>query len=162
MDTQDALKRLCALITVVGEDVFKSKVPHDCFCGENPAALAHGGAKVDWQVINFIEEAVREKIDGMSAKLEDFLNKSIKSGYCPQCGSDQKGEKIPQEYIDRGLYREGLTHYSRTIGVEYGYNHPARYDGVSEWNCPDCGYREGRWSGKALADGEYEPRWGGK
>ena len=51
--------------------------------------------------------------------------------------------------------------YSRLIGVEYAYGHKDRYDGVSEWRCPDCGVRVGRWSGRVLADGETEPRYGG-
>lgn len=51
---------------------------------------------------------------------------------------------------------------SLVIGIEYAYPHPDRYDGVSEWRCSDesCGARFGRWSGKRLADGETEPRWG--
>lgn len=48
--------------------------------------------------------------------------------------------------------------YSRVIGVEY----QGGYDGVSEWRCPDCGRREGRFSGKILEDGETELRYGGK
>jgi len=46
------------------------------------------------------------------------------------------------------------------IGVEYAHGHPAHYDGVSEWRCPGCGYRRGRWSGWELSEGEYEPRYG--
>lgn len=50
------------------------------------------------------------------------------------------------------------------MGVEYfdpsgktiPYEH--QYDGISEWDCLDCGYREGRWSKKQLKDGEYEKR----
>jgi hypothetical protein len=49
--------------------------------------------------------------------------------------------------------------YSRRIGVEYG-NGPNRYDGVSEWRCPDCAVRVGRWSDRVLAPGEEEPRYG--
>lgn len=82
-------------------------------------------------------------------------------GNCPACGASMQGEPIPQEYIDKGYYREGATHYSRLIGVEYAYGHPQRYDGISEHMCPDCGYREGRWSGKALAEGESELGFGG-
>lgn len=47
------------------------------------------------------------------------------------------------------------------IGVEYHYGHKDRYDGISEWRCPDCGTRTGRWSGRTLRDGESEPRFGG-
>lgn len=48
--------------------------------------------------------------------------------------------------------------YSKVIGVEY----QGCYDGVSEWRCPDCGRREGRWSGKVLGEGEFEERYGGE
>lgn len=40
--------------------------------------------------------------------------------------------------------------------VEYGYDHPERYDGFSEIACNDCKARIGRWSGKELAEGEVE------
>lgn len=101
---------------------------------------------------------------------------------CDGCGSDLRGEEIPSE--DLHFYNSGpageplysiedyiavfdqlenpTTHYSRVIGVEYGYDSPERYDGVSEWRCPDCGRREGRWSGKVLQDDELEPRFGGR
>ena len=45
-------------------------------------------------------------------------------------------------------------------GVEYHYNHPEHYDGVSEWKCLKCHYRRGRWTGKELSNGEVEPRYG--
>ena len=44
--------------------------------------------------------------------------------------------------------------------VEYAWNDPDHYDGVSEIDCRDCGKRYGRWSGKELAEGEKEPRFG--
>lgn len=46
------------------------------------------------------------------------------------------------------------------IGVQYALT-PEDYDGVSEWVCETCGYRQGRWSGRALAEGEIERRYGG-
>jgi hypothetical protein len=55
---------------------------------------------------------------------------------CPKCGSSEIG------------------------GVEYWYMSPERYDGVSEWNCLNCGYRQGRWTGKELKDGQIESRYG--
>ena len=45
-------------------------------------------------------------------------------------------------------------------GVEYAYPSPEQYDGVSEWQCPKCGLRIGRWTKKRLATGEAEPRYG--
>ena len=52
--------------------------------------------------------------------------------------------------------------YSRLIGVEYAYGSANRYDGVSEWLCPDCKTRFGRWTGNVLQGGQSEPRFGGK
>lgn len=77
---------------------------------------------------------------------------------CPLCASDGQGEPIPQEYIDKGYYAPNVTHYSRFIGVEYGYGHPQHYDGVSEWRCPTCGCRWGRFSGKILTGDQCELR----
>lgn len=48
------------------------------------------------------------------------------------------------------------------IGVEYGYDCPERYDGVSEWRCKECGTRYGRWTNKILKENELEKRWGGE
>lgn len=45
-------------------------------------------------------------------------------------------------------------------GVEYSYDSPERYDGVSEWACPDGHYHVGRWTGNVLKEGELEPRYG--
>jgi len=56
------------------------------------------------------------------------MNRMIPS-HCPKCNTDFKGSPIPQESIDRGLYGNE-THYSRVIG--------GGYDGISEWQCPDC------------------------
>lgn len=56
--------------------------------------------------------------------------------------------------------QSGICEHDNYIGVEYEYGHPARYDGISEFQCRDCGYRWGRWSGKELKEGEFEHRWG--
>jgi hypothetical protein len=46
------------------------------------------------------------------------------------------------------------------IGVEYPYDDPLRYDGISEWRCTRCGCRIGRWTGRRLTGSEGEPRYG--
>jgi len=46
--------------------------------------------------------------------------------------------------------------------VEYAYGEPEHYDGVSEIVCNTCKARFGRWSGKELAEGEVEKRYGRK
>lgn len=52
--------------------------------------------------------------------------------------------------------------FSHLVGMEYPYGSPERYDGVSEWFCPSCETRWGRWTGKVLTDGQVEPRFGGQ
>ncbi len=46
------------------------------------------------------------------------------------------------------------------VGMQYSYDHPEHYDGVSEWQCLHCGRREGRWTGAVLTAGATEPRHG--
>lgn len=45
------------------------------------------------------------------------------------------------------------------MGCQYDYGHPNHYDGISEWRC-SCGARTGRWTGKILAEGESERKFG--
>ena len=46
------------------------------------------------------------------------------------------------------------------IGVEYAYDTPEYYDGVSEWLCAVCGIRVGRWTRRTLKENEVEPVFG--
>jgi len=46
------------------------------------------------------------------------------------------------------------------IKVEYPHDNPNHYDGISEIACLKCKARFGRWSGKELADGEFERKYG--
>jgi DNA-directed RNA polymerase subunit RPC12/RpoP len=82
----------------------------------------------------------------------------FEQGNCPNCGVSWQGEEIAEE--SRKFYGTDTTHFSRVIGVEYSYDSPERYDGVSEYQCTYCGARFGRWTGKKLEDNELEPRWG--
>ena len=43
------------------------------------------------------------------------------------------------------------------IMVQYSFDHYQAWDGWSEWNCPGCDLRIGRWSQKELVKGEVEP-----
>lgn len=64
---------------------------------------------------------------------------------------------------DAGLadgYCERCDQTVMVIGIQYDYDHPEHYDGVSEWRCPRCGRREGRWTGTVLTGGASEPRFG--
>jgi hypothetical protein len=44
-------------------------------------------------------------------------------------------------------------------GVEYR-DTTEDYDGISEFECPGCGLRIGRWSKRRLTPQELEGRWG--
>ena len=46
------------------------------------------------------------------------------------------------------------------VMVEYDLMQPEHYDGISEIDCQKCDARFGRWSGKELAEGEVEKRYG--
>ena len=58
MIKEQVITRLCELCTLVGEKVYNHQKAHDCFCSSS---------KRDWQfdedILKFIEEAVRGKID---------------------------------------------------------------------------------------------------
>lgn len=66
----------------------------------------------------------------------EILGKMRNGDFCPECGPQNMG------------------------GLEYAYGSPERYDGVSEWVCPKCRLRIGRWSGRVLTGDMVEPRWG--
>lgn len=76
---------------------------------------------------------------------------------CPTCNESLEGEKIPEKY--RNSYGNH-THFSKIIGIEYASGEPESYDGISEYTCPHCKTRWGRWTGKELAKGEVEKRFG--
>lgn len=42
------------------------------------------------------------------------------------------------------------------VNIEYSWDVPEHYDGISEHRCMDCRLRIGRWSRQVLQDGEYE------
>lgn len=49
---------------------------------------------------------------------------------------------------------------SNIVMVEYPWDSKNHYDGISEIHCRDCNARIGRWSGKELAEGEEETKYG--
>ena len=93
---------------------------------------------------------------------------------CPICETTWEGREIPQALYETGCYeskaaaekaarnygwspenslREGINH----VGIQYPPDHAEHFDGVSEWLCAVCGARIGRFTGKLLLDGQYEP-----
>jgi RNA polymerase subunit RPABC4/transcription elongation factor Spt4 len=90
---------------------------------------------------------------------------------CPKCNSSWDGGSIVETFIkgrddgtqkwckdmtDEQIEENVKSHYSspyrwrREIGVELAYDHPKHYDGISMWECPDCGARFDRWTGKEI------------
>jgi hypothetical protein len=89
----------------------------------------------------------------MTAELADFFRNTGDGG--------RLGEPAKR---DAGLADGYCRRCDRTvlpIGVCYEGDHPeAAQDGVSvvsEWTCPRCGRREGRWTGAVLTGGASEP-----
>lgn len=90
----------------------------------------------------------------MNAELSDFF----------QTEAGQRGRLGEPAKKDAGLADGYCGRCDRTvmpIGVIYPDDHPeAAKDGVgvvSEWGCPRCRRREGRWTGSVLTDGSSEP-----
>lgn len=54
---------------------------------------------------------------------------------CPNCGANLDGGPVPQEYVDKGYYREG-TRWSRVIGIS-----DLKKDRIVAWLCPDCDHQ---------------------
>lgn len=78
---------------------------------------------------------------------------------CPHCDAEWKYEfKHPDD--EKSSVAGQTRTYSRLIGLQYSYDDPNHYDGVSEWVCPDCRIRWGRWSMKVLKEDESERRYG--
>lgn len=74
-----------------------------------------------------------------------MLNKMSK---CPGCGQ-KMGYKI------------GNTSHTKLMPVNYDdFDNPCSGDGPNEYECPFCGTRRGRWTGKVLVgnDHEYPPK----
>lgn len=64
--------------------------------------------------------------------------------HCPSCGTDLDGGPVPDD-INVPYFYEGEKRFPygenarwhRAIGIEY----PEKYDGIWEWECPDCNHR---------------------
>lgn len=57
-------------------------------------------------------------------------------------------------------YCQRCDKFVTAFAIEYPHDHPEHYDGVSEYQCPRCGRREGRWTEAVLTGGSSEPRLG--
>ena len=50
----------------------------------------------------------------------------------------------------------------KITSIQYAWNVPEHYNGISEWRCEDCKTRFGRWTGKVLTGNEREKINGGR
>jgi len=66
--------------------------------------------------------------------------------YCDKCNADWQGSEIPIEH--RKHYDLGSIYYSRLVGIEVR----GGYDGVSYWQCPDCGATWNRFTAEYCSD----------
>jgi len=51
-----------------------------------------------------------------------------------------------------------MIEYMDPTGAIIPFEH--QYDGISEYRCNSCNYREGRWSGRELKGNDFERKYG--
>lgn len=64
MNASEVKQELCSLCTEVNEKVFGFTYAADCFCGDK--VCDHSGYRFDKEVLEFIKDAVKEKINAQS------------------------------------------------------------------------------------------------
>lgn len=86
---------------------------------------------------------------------------------CPKCGANWDGGDI-YEYFRKahpektdaenkesaecyGWRENNKEHFSHLIGIELSMDNPKYYDGVSYWQCPECGTTWNRFTNKEEA-----------
>lgn len=62
---------------------------------------------------------------------------------CPKCSTSFFGDPIPKDIRE---HYSPPYYWRRELGIEI----LGRYDGISEWKCPDCGYRWDAFTGKEV------------
>jgi hypothetical protein len=67
MTKKEIITEFCALATMVGDSVFNSDIPHDCFCSESNV-VPDAGFQFSKKVLEFIETAIIEKIEREKTK----------------------------------------------------------------------------------------------
>lgn len=91
---------------------------------------------------------------------DDALMKSLFASGRPP-GPARKHEPAKKDACLADGYCARCDRTVMPIGVIYEDDHPESAPGdvgqVSEWECPRCGRREGRWTGSVLTMGASEP-----
>ncbi len=77
---EETIERLCKIVTKVGEH-FEHTYAHDCFCHE--ADPNWDDFRCDDEVLDFIEEAVNEKLEENNMKVGGFyrVTKGLRKHY---------------------------------------------------------------------------------
>ena len=63
MKKEEVIEKFCILASTVNQECFKHSVPSDCFCSTN--SLSETVFMFDPKIIEFIQDAVNEKLDQM-------------------------------------------------------------------------------------------------
>lgn len=63
MNKKEVIEKFCELATKVGAEVFNHHFAHDCFCGAVPMVTSLHTFQFETPVLDFIVEAVNEKIE---------------------------------------------------------------------------------------------------
>jgi len=89
MEKQEIMEKLCSLSTLVGREIYKSTIPHDCWCRENVAT----DFMFDEEIIKYIEDAVCEKINKLK---EENCTK-----FCKDCRYCSEPDKTNSEFYKK-------------------------------------------------------------
>lgn len=87
----------------------------------------------------------------MNADLSDFFKSDDPSRSARLNEPAKKDANLTDGYCSR------CDQMVMPLGVIYPDDHPEHHNGVSEWECPWCRRREGRWTGSVLTGGSSEP-----
>jgi hypothetical protein len=88
-------------------------------------------------------------------RLEAEYKKDLATGIDRYYGGYEKKIEVTSDEI-----KSNCCDSPNIVMVQYHWESKNHYDGVSEYKCTNCGYRQGRWSGKELKDNEEETRYG--
>ena len=109
----DTIAALCRIVTMVGREVFRDRLAHDCFCHESNFP----DATIETDIISYIDRAVAEKIerDKGDPAIMDWLSHKFGEEWT-KLDTVEKG-RIGRDY-SAAMYEEGcsVAEYARRIG----------------------------------------------
>jgi hypothetical protein len=114
--------------------------------------------------------------DVTDEEFRDHLEDSTYYGVPAYIGKDERLKKLEAEYkkktdvfweknkkkieVINDEIKSTCCDSPNIVMVQYHWESKNHYDGVSEYKCTNCGYRQGRWSGKELGEDEEETVYG--